>query len=89
MSEEIVNKIAAAQIEQIDLASFLNKEAILEIDLKEQLWNELVLKEKDFRTWIKEHDWSHNLAGNVKKEVAIDQNKIPNFPQFLILKKKT
>ena len=28
----------------------------------------------------KEHDWSHNLAGNVKKEVAIDQNKIPNFP---------
>ena len=32
----------------------------------------------------KEHDWSHNLAGNVKKEVAIDQNKIPNFPEFLI-----
>ena len=32
----------------------------------------------------KEHDWSHNLAGNVKKEVAIDQNKIPNFPQFMI-----
>ena len=32
----------------------------------------------------KEHDWSHNLAGNVKKEVAIDHNKIPNFPEFLI-----
>ena len=32
----------------------------------------------------KEHYWSHNLAGNVKKEVAIDQNKIPNFPQFLM-----
>ncbi len=32
----------------------------------------------------KEHDWSHNLAGNVKKEVAIDQNKIPNFPEFMI-----
>ena len=35
-------------------------------------------------TLSKEHDWSHNLAGNVKKEVAIDQNKIPNFPEFLI-----
>ena len=57
MSDEIVNKIAAAQIEQIDLASFLNKELILEIDLNEQLWNEMVLKEKDFRNWIKEHDW--------------------------------
>ena len=32
----------------------------------------------------KEHDWSHNLAGNVKKEFAIDQNKIPNFPEFMI-----
>ena len=32
----------------------------------------------------KEHDWSHNLAGNVKKEISIDQNKIPNFPEFLM-----
>ena len=32
----------------------------------------------------KEHDWSHNLAGNVKKEVAIDHNKIPGFPEFMI-----
>ena len=24
----------------------------------------------------KERDWSHNLAGNVKKEVAINHNKI-------------
>ena len=32
----------------------------------------------------KEHDWSHNLAGNVKKEIAIDQNKIKGFPEFLI-----
>jgi len=32
----------------------------------------------------KDHDWSHNLAGNVKKEVAIDHNKIPNFTQFLM-----
>ena len=26
----------------------------------------------------KEHDWSHNLAGNVKKEVMIDVNNISN-----------
>ena len=31
----------------------------------------------------KEHDWSHNLAGNVKKEVAIDHMKIKGFPEFL------
>ena len=35
-----------------------------------------------------ERDWSHNLAGNVKKEVAIDHNKIKNFPEFLITMSK-
>ena len=31
----------------------------------------------------KEHDWSHNLAGNVKKEIAIDHMAIKGFPEFL------
>ena len=30
------------------------------------------------------YDWSHNLAGNVKKEVAIDHNKIKGFPEFMV-----
>jgi Protein of unknown function (DUF2480) len=65
MAEEIVNKVAQAQIEQIDLSSFNNSEDILEIDLKAQLWNELVLKEKAFRAWVKEHDWSIYSDNNV------------------------
>ena len=32
----------------------------------------------------KERDWSHNLAGNVKKEVAINHNEIKGFPEFLV-----
>jgi len=32
----------------------------------------------------KERDWSHNLAGNVRKEIAINHNEIEGFPQFLI-----
>ena len=36
----------------------------------------------------KEHDWSHNLAGNVKKEIAIDHNKMKGFPEFLITMSK-
>ena len=57
MADEIVNKIAQAQIEQIDLKDFLFKGEVKEIDLKDQLWNELVLKESDFRAWVKDHDW--------------------------------
>ena len=32
----------------------------------------------------KEHDWSHNLAGNVRKEIAIDPGKIKGLPEFLV-----
>ena len=32
----------------------------------------------------KKYDWSHNLAGNVKKEIAIDHNKIKGFSEFLV-----
>ena len=37
----------------------------------------------------KEKDWSHNLAGNVRKEIEIDHNKIENFPEFLAAMSKT
>ena len=30
------------------------------------------------------YDWSHNLAGNVKKEIAIDPSKIKGLPEFLV-----
>ena len=32
----------------------------------------------------KKYDWSHNLAGNVKREVAIDHNEIKGFPEFMV-----
>ena len=31
----------------------------------------------------KDRDWSHNLAGNVKKEVSIDHMAIKGLPEFL------
>jgi len=58
MADEIVNKVAQVEIEQIDLLSFLSKNDFVSIDLKDQLWNEFVLKEKEFRAWIKQNNWS-------------------------------
>lgn len=67
MAEEIVNKVAQAGIEQIDLKDFLFKGEIMTIDLKDLLWNELVLREKEFREWVNEHDWQQYTG----KAVAI------------------
>ena len=58
MAGEIVNKVAQSGIEQIDLKQFKSGGSWKQIDLKDQLWNEMVLREKEFRAWVKEFDWS-------------------------------
>lgn len=55
---EIRNKVKESNLIQIDLASFKPNCEIISIDLSEQLWKGLVLKEKYFRSWIKDTDWT-------------------------------
>ncbi len=56
--EEIKNKVKESGLIQINLSDFKPTTEILEIDIAEQLWQGLVLREKDFRAWILSHDWS-------------------------------
>ena len=55
---EIVNKVAESGLIQLDLADFKPKIEIVELDIAPQLWEGLILKEKDFRTWIGLNDWA-------------------------------
>jgi len=57
--EEIKNKVKDSGLIQLDLADFKPKETIIGIDLSNQLWQGLVLKEKDFRDWIRTENWEH------------------------------
>lgn len=54
---EIVNRVANSPIITLDLEQFYRKEERLLFDLKDFLFQELVLKENDFRTALKEIDW--------------------------------
>jgi hypothetical protein len=56
--EEIKNKVKDSGLVPIDLANYEPKDKIEIIDLSNQLWQGLVLKEKDFRNWIKTNDWT-------------------------------
>jgi len=58
MSEEIVNKVAQSGIITIDLEEFYPEGKRILFDIKPLLFQELILKEKDFREYIKNHDWS-------------------------------
>jgi len=57
MSNEIINKVANSGLITIDLEEFYPKGERIVFDLKPLLFQELILKEKDFREFIKNHDW--------------------------------
>jgi hypothetical protein len=56
--EEIRNKVKESGLIQLDLANYKPTVQMVGIDLAAQLWQGLVLKEKDFRDWIKNHNWA-------------------------------
>ncbi len=57
--EPIVNKVAESGLITLDPVQFLpDPESIKTFDLKNYLFRELILKEKDFRAALKETDWS-------------------------------
>ena len=56
--EEIRNKVKESGLVQLDLADYKPTVQLVGIDLATQLWQGLVLKEKDFREWIKTHNWT-------------------------------
>jgi len=57
--DEIVNRIKNSSLIPLELASYKPSIKVQEIDIADVLWQRLVLKEKDFRTWIKEHNWEN------------------------------
>lgn len=55
---EIRNKVAESGLISLDLADYKPTNEIVGIDIADQLWQGLVVKEKDFRDWIRSNDWS-------------------------------
>lgn len=72
---EIVNKVAQSGIVTIDLEDLIPERKESTIDIFDQLFQGLILREKDFRAWIKEHDWSqyenHNVAVYCSSDAVI------------------
>lgn len=58
MPEEIINKVANSGLITIDLEEYYPKGERVLFDIKPLLFQELILKEKDFREFIKTNDWS-------------------------------
>ncbi len=55
---ELVNRIAQSPIVTFKLEDYFPQGKRVLIDIKEQLFMGMILREKDFRAWIKETDWT-------------------------------
>ena len=60
--DKIRNKVKESGLITMDLAEFKPSLGMIGIDIADQLWQGLALKEKDFRAWVKDHDW-HSYSG--------------------------
>ena len=58
MSGEIVNRVANSGLINIDLSDYAPKQNIVIFEVKDFLFQDMVLKEKEFRSSLKEFDFS-------------------------------
>lgn len=56
--DQIVNKVASSSLVTFNLEEYYVPGDRILLDIKDQLYQGLILKEKDFRDFIKSHDWS-------------------------------
>lgn len=56
--DEIINKVANSTLEVFDLEDYYPKGIRTQIDISQWLLEGFLLKEKDFREGLKNHDWS-------------------------------
>lgn len=85
MSEEkeIVNKVAQSGLITIDLEDYYPKEEVVVIDLRDFLFEELVLKEKEFRQKIKDITWEDLASKIVTIQCSVDAI-IPKWAYMLV-----
>lgn len=80
---EIVNRVASSPIITIDLETFYRREERVGFDLKEFLFQELVLREKEFRADLNKIDWDRYKGKLVAVFCSADAI-VPNWAFMLV-----
>jgi hypothetical protein len=65
MSQPIINKVAESGIITLDLEKYYPREGVMVFDMKDHLFMQMILKEKDFREALKNIDWKKYENKNV------------------------
>ena len=86
MEGEIINRVANSPIITFNLEDYYHKGERLVYDVADNLFQGLILREKDFREFIKQHDWSQYEGKNVALTCSADAI-VPTWAYMLLVSK--
>ena len=83
MEKEIINRVANSKLKTFDLEEIYPEGKRVLFDIKDWLFEEIILKEIDFRVSVKNHDWSQYKNCFVAVHSSVDAI-IPSWAFMLI-----
>jgi hypothetical protein len=86
MSEEIINRVAQSALVTLNLELLLHPGERVVYDIKDNLFQGLILREKDFRAFVKDHDWAQYEGKNVAITCSVDAI-VPTWAYMLLASK--
>jgi len=86
IQENIVNKVAASGLITFNLEDYLEQGERVLYDIKDNLFHGLMLREKDFRDFVKEHNWEQYQDKNVAIICSADAI-VPTWAYMLLANK--
>ena len=81
--QPIVNRVAKSKIRTIDLEKCYPEGKRVALDISQWLYKGFVVKEKEFRAALKEHDWSNYKDSNVAMYCSTDAI-VPEWAYMLV-----
>lgn len=86
MADQIINRVANSKLVTIDLEDFYPEGKRVVLDIKDWLFQGLVLREKEFRAYVAEYDWSKHQNQYVAITCSADAI-IPDWAFMLLVVK--
>jgi hypothetical protein len=83
MSNEIINRVASSKLQVIDLEDFYPDGKRVSFDIKDWLLEGLVLREKEFRVFVAEHNWEQYQNSYIALGCSTDAI-VPDWAYMLI-----
>jgi len=83
MENEIINRVSSSPLVTFDLEELYTPGERVLFDIKGLLFQELILREKDFRDFIKSHDWSQYTNKHVAITCSADA-VVPTWAYMLL-----